>query len=351
MCVNEHAFRRIKMTVNEIARLAGVSTGTVDRVLHNRGRVSEKTRAKVSRIIKKNGYRPDPIARFLKKKGDYKIGVLIPSVSEESGYWAEIYDGILNTCVNDYATFGMSVQLYEFQRPDRKSLDAQFRKMLDSDCAAYIIAPVMQEEILFLLSENRPKVPYCFIDSTVPGAEPLCSATQNPFNAGYLAAKLTRLFASDDGTFAVIKPFSESFNLNERSRGFSSYFLEQKNSRGVQHIARGASRKNIYESVDELVRDYKDLKGICVVNSESHFAGKRLAALGLKDRIAVTGFDLVPENKKAIQKNEIDCLISQNPEEQGALILKEIYKRLVLETETQSEINIPLSIFFKENVE
>ncbi|MBQ9625930.1 MAG: LacI family DNA-binding transcriptional regulator, partial [Treponema sp.] len=49
------------------------------RVMHNRGRVSDETRQKILKIIDENGYKPDPIARFLKKKGDFKIGVLIPS--------------------------------------------------------------------------------------------------------------------------------------------------------------------------------------------------------------------------------------------------------------------------------
>ena len=56
------------MTVTEIAEIAGVSTGTVDRVIHNRGRVSEETREKINKIISENDYTPDPIARFLKKK-------------------------------------------------------------------------------------------------------------------------------------------------------------------------------------------------------------------------------------------------------------------------------------------
>ena len=138
------------MTVTEIAEIAGVSTGTVDRVIHNRGRVSDETRKKINQIIDEHGYSPDPIARFLKKKSEFKIGVLIPAISEESGYWKSIYDGILDACVNDYAAFGFKIELFGFKRPDSASLKSQFHKMVNSDCAAYIIAPIMQEEIMFL---------------------------------------------------------------------------------------------------------------------------------------------------------------------------------------------------------
>lgn len=339
------------MTVSEIAKIAGVSTGTVDRVMHNRGRVSDETRQKILKIINENGYKPDPIARFLKKKGEFKIGVLIPSVNEESGYWQEIYDGIQEACQNDYASFGFKLESYEFKRPDRNSLNEQFKKMIASDCAAFIIAPVMQEEILVLLSESRLSSPYCFVDSTVPGSEPLCAATQNPLSAGFLAAKITRLFAKGEGTFAAIKPFSESFNLNERSRGFEEYFTETKKGKGVLKIARGAEKKYIYEAVDSLLNECSDLRGVCIVNSEGHFVGERIAELGLKDKIAVTGFDLVPSNKDAIKKGKIDALISQDPKGQGQAVMKEIYKKIVLQSDAQKIINMPLDIYFKENVE
>ena len=338
------------MTVSEIAKIAGVSTGTVDRVMHNRGRVSDETRQKILKIIDENGYKPDPIARFLKKKGDFKIGVLMPSVNEESGYWQEIYDGIQEACKNDYASCGFSVRPYEFKRPDRNSLHEQFKKMSKSDCAAFIIAPVMQEEILVLLSESRLSSPYCFVDSTVPGSEPLCAATQNPLSAGFLAAKITRLFSKGEGTFAAIKPFSESFNLNERARGFEKYFEESKNGRALQKVARGAEKKQIYEAVDSLVKECSDLRGICIVNSEGHFVGERISALGLKDKIAVTGFDLVPSNKAAIRNGKIDALISQDPKGQGQAVMKEIYKKIVLQSDAQKIINMPLDIYFKENI-
>lgn len=339
------------MTVTEIAEIAGVSTGTVDRVIHNRGRVSDDTRDKINKIIAEKGYSPDPIARFLKKKSDLKIGVLIPAISEESGYWKAIYDGILDACVNDYAAFGFKIELYGFKRPDSASLKAQFKNMINSDCSAYIIAPIMQEEIMFLLSEEKITAPYAFIDSPLPGTLPLCTVAQNPFKAGFLAAKLTNLFAKKAGTYAVIKPFSESYNLNERARGFASYFLQTADSKAVQKIARGSTQEEIFDAVEQLVHAYEDLRGICLVNSEVHYAGEKITQMGLKNKISLVGFDLVKNNVNAMQENQIDALISQDPARQGALVMKEIYKNLVLEKDAEKEVNIPLNVFFKENIE
>ena len=66
------------MTLQEIAQAAGVSTGTVDRVLHNRKGVSQKTKEKIQAIIEENGYEPNLIARQLKNnKTTKKINIII----------------------------------------------------------------------------------------------------------------------------------------------------------------------------------------------------------------------------------------------------------------------------------
>ena len=64
------------VTINDVAEAAGVGKGTVDRVLHNRGRVSEETRKRVLKCIEELGYKPNTAARMLAKRRIYKIAVI-----------------------------------------------------------------------------------------------------------------------------------------------------------------------------------------------------------------------------------------------------------------------------------
>ena len=57
-----------KIRIKDIARLANVSTGTVDRVLHNRGEVSAKSREKVEKVLKEINYQPNIYASALASK-------------------------------------------------------------------------------------------------------------------------------------------------------------------------------------------------------------------------------------------------------------------------------------------
>jgi LacI family transcriptional regulator len=69
---------RLKIRIKDIAKRAQVSVGTVDRVLHNRGEVSEETRTLVNNIINELEYKPNLIASSLASKKPFQIGVLLP---------------------------------------------------------------------------------------------------------------------------------------------------------------------------------------------------------------------------------------------------------------------------------
>jgi LacI family transcriptional regulator len=69
-----------RLTIRQIADLAGVSIATVSRVLNGRGDVSAETREAVSRIIRENGYTANRSARGLSAGRTGLVGVLVPLV-------------------------------------------------------------------------------------------------------------------------------------------------------------------------------------------------------------------------------------------------------------------------------
>ncbi len=66
-------------TLKDIAEKAGVSIGTVDRIMHNRGRFSPETAEKVRRIMEELDYRPNLMARHLSRSAECRIGLFLPS--------------------------------------------------------------------------------------------------------------------------------------------------------------------------------------------------------------------------------------------------------------------------------
>lgn len=337
------------MTLVEIAKLAGVSIGTVDRVLHNRGRVSPKTKERVEEIIQEFGYQPNPLARHLKRNRVYRIGVLIPRQGTESGYWKLIHDGI-RKAADELSAFSFEIDVFDFIRPQGESLTRAFNRMLKSDCCAYIIAPVMEQNMLKLLSAQPMTEPYAFIDCPLPGADPITTVAQDPFRGGYLAGKLMDLISHSDGPFAVVRPYAKAFNLNERARGFNEWFASRKNVK-VLNIACPERRiAEIAAVMGKTLQKTPDLKGIFIVSSIGHKIAMHISDTGLKDQIKVIAYDLVEENASCLKAGQIDCIVSQRPEEQGRQALHQIYRKIILDEDCVPQQEIAMDIYFKENL-
>lgn len=65
----------------ELARLCGVSQGTVDRALHGRSGISEKTREMVLAVAELHGYAPNPAAREIITGESKVVGALLPQMN------------------------------------------------------------------------------------------------------------------------------------------------------------------------------------------------------------------------------------------------------------------------------
>ena len=72
----KHGARMPKPTINDVARLAGVSKKTVSRVINRSPLLNEETRERVAKVIRELGYTPNPQARALALRRNFLIGLI-----------------------------------------------------------------------------------------------------------------------------------------------------------------------------------------------------------------------------------------------------------------------------------
>lgn len=72
--------RRVRLS--DVAALAETSTKTASRVINGHAKVGSETRVRVERAVRELGYRPDPLARSLRRGTDDTIGVVVDEVSD-----------------------------------------------------------------------------------------------------------------------------------------------------------------------------------------------------------------------------------------------------------------------------
>ena len=114
------------ITLDEVARLANVSRGTVDRVIHGRGRVSKETAKRVKAIIKQVNYKPNILARSISLARTFNFGALLPLADQDGHYWLLPRHGI-ERARRDLEVYKVTVSYIEY---DKYSLPS-FRKACD----------------------------------------------------------------------------------------------------------------------------------------------------------------------------------------------------------------------------
>jgi len=105
---------REKTRIKDIAERAGVSVGTVDRVLHNRPNVSKKALEKVNKALAEMDYKPNMYASALAYNKEYTFYFVIPK-HESEAYWEEVEEGAFAGCERR-RDFGISVKMLYYNR-------------------------------------------------------------------------------------------------------------------------------------------------------------------------------------------------------------------------------------------
>lgn len=334
------------MKIAEIAKEAGVSVGTVDRVLHNRGRVSAETKAKIEKIIKENGYVPNQIARNLKMGSKLSFGVLIPKLDSESGYWRKIYNGI-KQAEREIAAFNISIYIEEFDREKKDDLLNGAKKLLNNKVNAIAFAPIKNYESKILL-KLIGKIPYAFFDSSLENTSPISENVQDAYNSGYCAGRLAKLFSPNGNNYISIQMYKNAFNQNERIKGFNNYFASSDCSLKT-YIYDREKNISINSFIQKIIDENQKTDGIFVANHAASIIAKYLNNK-VRYLPPIIGYDLVDENREALISGKISALISQEPKTQGYNTIMDLYKILFLQQKENKKNDIPINIILKENL-
>jgi LacI family transcriptional regulator len=338
-------------SMKDIAAKAKVSIGTVDRVLHNRGRVSEETRVRVQRIVRKLGYRPNIHARSLSLDKAFRFAVIMPRLSQDSEYWRFPAKGIDKAC-RELEMYKVSAGYFLFDRYSEASFDRAFREALQSRPDGLLIAPVLSRKAQELVPTIPQEIPYVFFDSTIPGSDCLTFIGQDPYQSGRLAASLLQNILGGEGAIAVIKVLPDDYHINERIRGLRAGIQENKQiSVQLFDVDSHRGEPAFEATVGRIQKEMASVKGIFVSNAWTHSVAHAVSTSAGLSGVAIVGYDLVPRNLRYLKEGLIRFLISQCPSTQGYEGLYSLYEHVVMREPVKRTIMVPIDILTKDNVQ
>jgi LacI family transcriptional regulator len=336
--------------IKDIAERAQVSVGTVDRVLHNRGRVAEDVKRKVLQIAQELQYEPNLIARALGSNRSYLIAALIPD-PESDPYWHQAKTGA-ERAGDALKRYGIRISFYFFDPHGAESFREQAERVTQDKPDGILIAPLFHRESLpYFAQWQQVSIPCVQFNTQIPGPDPLSFIGQNLYQSGLLAAKLLHYGLSGPDTYLVAhiaEDFANSPHLITKEQGFREYFETNGLTGTATIIHADFAEQSIHRQLDALLHQYPDLRGIFVTTSKTYVLAPFLKNLRQKN-IRLVGYDLLEKNLECLNEGLIDFLINQNPRGQAYQGIACLTDYLVFRKSVPPIKYLPLDIVTREN--
>ncbi|MDA3809392.1 MAG: LacI family DNA-binding transcriptional regulator [Spirochaetaceae bacterium] len=274
-------------TINDIAKLAGVSKTTVSFALNNPGRVGAETLANIRKICKELNYSPDPIARTLTTKKTGNIGFLLPGITPEgfkNPHLFQILQGMRIACLSDdYSLTVIS--------PSRGNLLKTMQKLAVD---GFVIHGMIHQMEIFDYLRTR-NIPVVSLDGGV--LEPIPRVTTDDEVGAYNVMQLVLSYGHKN---IVILGFKDADDHKEEFASSAGY-------RRLQGYKRALSEKNIGShspGISVFISEECSLDGGYTAMEQIWKSSKRPTAIvAMSDILAMGVYSFCQDHSLSIPEN------------------------------------------------
>jgi LacI family transcriptional regulator len=322
-------------------------------VIHKRGRVAPETVERVERVIREVGYKPNRMARQLSLARRYTFGIIMPELTQDSGYWKLPKQG-MERAAAELELANVTTEYFHYDRYSAVSFQRACDRAIDAELDGLLLAPVLSHPAQEFIHRIQDRIPYVLFDAKVPETREISFIGQDSYQSGVIAGRLMHLLAPEGGSMAVVTAGTDDFHLARRAAGFVSTFQgDAASSIEEVHIT---EHRDIAEQLGNALGERR-VAGYFVTNATGHWIAemvngpRRRGEPDASEHTPIIAYDLIPENAECLRWGIIDFIISQRPELQGYQAFTAAYKQLVLQEAPQETITMPIDIVMKENLE
>lgn len=308
--------------VRQIARLAGVSTATVDRALNDRKGISDSTRRQILAIAERIGYRPDPAAQALSAgRVPIKLGVCIPQ--QAYYYFDQLRRGIF-TEARRLERLGLQL-VYRPTTAYGVDQVARVSELLDSGVRGLLIAPGDPVQLTPLIDEaEKRNVRVICLDSDAPTSRRSTVVRIDVEVVGKMAAELMCGFVDPKSDVAIIGGLSQVEAHAKKNESFCALYSQLSGGGKVATIIEVCGgEQEAFQACFKLLQDCKSLAGLYVNTAANCLpVCQAIWAHGLSGKITLITTDLFRSMAPYFENGTIRASIHQRPFTQGATAVR-----------------------------
>ena len=326
-------------TIKDVAELAEVHPSTVSRVINGDSRISEKTKKKVLLIIRKLGYTPNAIARGLKTKRTYTLGMLIPDITNP--FFAELARGVEDAANKN------SFNIILCNTDDKLKKERTYLEILREKRVDGLILGTAHIRDQSILELEKKKFPYILISRNVERLNKNCIIIDDL--AGGMMATEYLIKLGHHRIAHISGPLKTRSGLN-RLKGYQLALKKHKIEYNDELVGEGDFRIN---------GGYQVMKRFLKLPDQptAIFAANDLLALGAMQAIQKKNF-YIPEDFSIIGFNDIELAsfvypslttIRQPILEMGNLAVKMLLKIIIDGEFNQGKIVLKPKLIIRES--
>ena len=336
----------MKVTIVDVARTAGVSTATVDRVVNSRNGVKARTRDHVITVAQRLGYP-------------------LPAVYNPAAFAPVMLDFVLpggtNTYINDLAAMleqgtegatNVQSRVHQIEGLNSDALAEKMRSLRDQTQGVGIIAldhPNVREAVREL---NAANVPVLTMVSDIPGVPRIGYVGIDNRAAGRLAGDLLgRLTRGAPRKVALFAGSLSYRGHEEREMGFRHILAEE-----FPHLEVLQLRESLddfqrgYQEAKVLLEAHPDVGGIYNIGGGNRGIAQALEESGKAKEVVFGAHELTEHTRRFLLSGVIDFLIDQNPLQEAHESIAALAKAARRQPIDTFSLSVRMQIVFRENI-
>lgn len=346
-----------KIRIKDIAEMAGVSVGTVDRVLHGRSHISKLAMEKVQKVLDEIDYVPNHYASALASNKVYKFAAILP-IHNQDGYWTRVERGLLDG-VKRFNDFKIDFQLFYYDQFSDEDFEEKANEVIEWNPYAVIIGPIFSHAIMakFVKKLEAKKIPYSLLDSFWSDFHPLCFYGQDSKKSGAFAAKIMLMAAGANKKIVIFKLIGEgrvaSRQQLDRETGFKEYV--KQHSPETEIVVENLyvyDKSGMNKALTNFFKKNDDVRFGLTFNSSIHLIGTFLKQkMPDYPHVSLLGYDAIDKNVEGLKNGTVEFLIAQQPQRQGLNAFRSMFNGTVLKVNQQMRNYVPIELLTVENVD
>jgi LacI family transcriptional regulator len=339
------------ITIKDIAALAGVSRGTVDRVLHNRGRVKSDVKDRIMAIAQNAGYKPSRAAKQLvAQRQKLKFGIICHN--DANGFWSSVLQGV-DSIEQELAEYSITVLRRYFNSFEPEDELAFIDELVAEGISGLVIVPLNDDKIREKLKHVQAAgIIIVTINSEINGFNSFCYIGNDYYRNGRTAAGLLHLFSRGEARNLMILT-GTYFMMSHQQR--IDGFIRELAILDFPYTFSGsfeitADGEFAYKTTFNLLRQYPDTDAIFTAAGNVGAVCQAIKDLNRAGRIIHIAFDLSPMTRPRLIEGSLTAVIGQEAFRQGYQSLKILFDYLVCGIEPECyHILTHNEIYIKQN--